>query len=225
MFNEKNFKLSIPPERLGRYVAAQLDRFFDDGHGIQPVKLEPFMSPALERLARCFKNIKKKYFYENGGWVFDHLHSDHYAMFLYLLGNTLHRQKGDARLAAKLFLLNKALHGLDAFYGIELPETFLFVHPVGTVLGRARYGNYFTVYQNCAVGAEGNDYPTIGEGVILYSRSSVLGRSVIGDNVILAANSFVLDSKIPSNSIVVGAYPDLRVLRNRKKSAKARMCR
>ena len=112
----------------------------------------------------------------------------------------------------KLFSLNKALHGLDLFYSVRMPEVFLLVHPVGTVIGNADYRDYLVVYQNCTIGSEGGHYPHLGEGVVLNSRVSVIGDCTIGDNVVFGANSFILSTQIPSDSIVVGQYPAHRIL-------------
>src|SRR5205823_183490 len=95
---------------------------------------------AVERAEHCFSRINLKYFNDGATTRFDHLHTDQYAVFLYLLANTIFRAGGDTRLAAKVYALNKALHGVDAFYEVELPSVFAFQHPVGTVLGRGRYG-------------------------------------------------------------------------------------
>jgi serine O-acetyltransferase len=65
-------------------------------------------------------------------------------------------------------------------------------------------------------------YPTFGEGVVLYSRSSVLGASRIGNDVVFAANAFVVDSDIPDHSVVVGQYPDHRALPS-SRSVRARI--
>ncbi|NIO11197.1 MAG: hypothetical protein GTO40_25550, partial [Deltaproteobacteria bacterium] len=157
-----------------------------------------------------------KYYQENGQPVFDHLNSDHLATFLYLLGNTAWSETGDERLPTKLFYLNKIMNGLDLYFSVAMPEVFLLVHPVGTVLGKAQYGNYLVVYQNCSVGAVTDVYPSLGEGVVLYSRSSVLGDCKIGDNVIVAANAFVLNTQVPDHQIVVGQYPDHRFTPNSK---------
>ncbi len=65
-------------------------------------------------------------------------------------------------IADKAYALNKALHALDAFYEVELPDVFAVQHPVGTVLGRATYSDYFICYHNCTVGANlDNDYPVV----------------------------------------------------------------
>jgi len=94
-----------------------------------------------------------------------------------------------------------------------MPEVFMVVHPVGTVLGNASYGNHFVAYQNCSVGSlEDGKYPTFEGETILFAKSTVLGNCHVGKNVVFAANSFILNVDIPANSTVVGSYPDHRIL-------------
>ena len=42
-------------------------------------------------------------------------------------------------IADKIYYLNKILHSVDIYHEVELPSTFFLEHPVGTVLGRAKY--------------------------------------------------------------------------------------
>jgi len=211
-----SFTTRLSHNSLISYVTRQVNNFFPDDLPVSDQETAEAFAGAIKRLSICFRHINRKYYNENGNAVFNHLHSDHYAMFLYILSNEAFVRK-NANLAEKLFLLNKTLNGLDAFYSIRLPEVFLFVHPVGTVLGNADYGNFFTVYQNCGVGSleESGKYPTIGEGTVMYARSCVLGDSVIGRNVVLGANSFVVSCSIPENSVVVGQYPEHRIMPNK----------
>lgn len=210
-----NFIRSLNEQDLSKYVSSQLNSFFPDPQRIDPAYILPFVQQAMQRVFDCHRNIRKKYYLEGSNTLFNHLNSDHYAMFLYLLSNTVYRSSGEECLASKLFLLNKALHGLDAFYSISLPEVFLFVHPVGTVIGNGTFGNYFAIYQNCAVGATPDGgYPIFGEGVLMYAKSSALGKCKIGSNVVFGANSFVLSTDIPDQSTVVGTFPDLKIRGN-----------
>ncbi|MEO1122871.1 MAG: serine acetyltransferase [Cyanobacteria bacterium J06639_16] len=164
----------------------------------------------MERIEKSFSKIQKKYYVKGGFSFFDHLNSDHFSAFLYFFSNTIWREVGDSALPERLFYLNKIMNGIDLYYPVEMPEVFLLVHPLGTVLGRACYGNYLAVYQNCTIGAVTDIYPRFGEGVILYSRSSVLGDCNIGNNVVFGANSLVIDCNVPDNSLVVGQYPNHR---------------
>lgn len=201
-------KLSIGAGELSAYLAAQVTAYFPDGR-VSAAALKPYVDSALERTEQSFSRIRKKYYADRGNAEFNHLNTNHYAAFLYFVSNAVFRADGDVRLAEKTFALNKALHGLDIFYEVEMPDVFLLVHPVGAVLGRARYGNYLCVYQGCSVGANLDDaYPTFGEGVVLYGGSRVIGASRIGDNCIIAPNAVVIDAEVPSNTITFGLPPD-----------------
>ena len=96
---------------------------------------------AFQRIEFCFSKINNKYFFDGTNSVFNHLNGDQYAIFLYYLSNTLFRLNQDTNLCSKLYLLNKALHGLDAFYEVQLPDIFMVIHPISTVLGRGKYDN------------------------------------------------------------------------------------
>ena len=204
-------RTTLSRDELTSYVTRQADALFPDGR----VGVDGLAAPiarALERTEHCFSRISRKYFREAGETLFDHLHTDQYAMFLYLLANSIHRMSGDPRLASKIYGLNKALHGVDAFYEVELPEVFAFQHPVGTVLGRAGYGNYFFVYQRCSVGSDlAGTYPTIGEGVVMFGGSAIVGASTVGDNCWLSIGALVMDAAVPPGSVVFGRSPDLTV--------------
>ncbi|WP_218157038.1 hypothetical protein [Donghicola eburneus] len=105
--------------------------------------------------------------------------------------------------------MNKAINGLDLYYEVEMPDIFLLDHPVGTVMGRAKYSNHFSFGQNCTVGNNKGIFPEIGERVNMMSGSKILGKSRIGNNVIIAANAYIKDQDVPSHTIVFGASPYL----------------
>ena len=94
---------------------------------------------------------------------------------------------------------------LDAFYEVDLPDIFRFIHPVGTVLGRGKYSDYFLAYQRVTVGGNMQlEYPVLGKGVIMYGGSAVIGKCNIGDGCLLAFGTVVKDQDIPSNTTVAG---------------------
>jgi serine O-acetyltransferase len=198
------------------YAARQLGHFFPDNSDITGKTFEPYVAQVMERLRLCFAGIRRNKYQRDGQPFFNYLHPDHYAVFLYLLANTIFRTGHDDVLAFRLYYLNKVLHSLDAFYDADLPEVFMFMHPIGTVLGHAKYGNYFCAYQNCTVGSdEPGNTPVFGDHVVMYAGSTVIGQSKIGNNVVLGAKSFVIDRDIPDDSIVMGAFPRLRVTPNK----------
>lgn len=209
MSSTEVFRTSLPTDALTAYVERLLTNHIPDGAHL-PYDLAPFVLEALARVEHCFANIHRKYYNVSGVVEFDHLNSDHVAAFLYFLGNTVWKSTGDTIVPTKLFYLNKILHGLDLYFAVALPSVFLLVHPVGTVIGNASYGEYLVVYQNCTIGSDAGRYPHFGEGTILYAKASVIGDCTVGDNVTFAANSFIVNTDIGSDSVVVGQYPQHR---------------
>ncbi|HXI13968.1 MAG TPA: serine acetyltransferase [Thermoanaerobaculia bacterium] len=210
-------RLSLPVDDLSAYLAAQISTIFPDRHSISAGGVRDFVSAALERVEYCFLRINNKYFRDVNGAHFNHLHTDQYAMFLYFFSNTVHRRGGNSQLAGKAYALNKALHALDAFYEVELPDVFCFQHPVGTVLGRGHYGNFFFVYQRCSVGSNLDGvYPTIGQGVVMYGGSGIIGACSVGENCRLSVNSLLMDMDAPPASIVFGQSPNNNFKRTKR---------
>lgn len=90
-------------------------------------------------------------------------------------------------------------------YGLRLP------HPTAIVIGEGVIiGSNVTLYQSVTLGGrvigdwkKGN-YPSIGDGSVLFAGVVVVGKVNIGMNCTIGANSVVL-SDIPDNSVAVGA--------------------
>jgi len=204
-------RLSLAPQRLEAYVLDLVSHHFPDGY--RPTySLAPLLERTLQRVEYCFGHVHRKYYREGDEVLFDHLNGDHFASFLYFLGNTVWKEAQDTELPTRLFYLNKVMHGLDLFYSVTMPDIFLLVHPLGTVLGNARYGDYLVVYQNVTVGAdEAGIYPSFGSGTVLYAKSTVIGECNLGNDVVLGANAFILNADVPPGSLVVGQYPSHRV--------------
>ena len=148
-------------------------------------------------LANCSR-IRNKYYADAA--LVSPLHSCQYAMFLHFLSRALGRPQAKDM----VYNLLKMVSGADLYHQIELPETFFFDHPVGSVLGRAAYGDHFVFAQGVTVGNNNGVYPEFGECVALMGGAKVLGRCRVGRNVIVAANAYVKDRDIPDDSIVFG---------------------
>lgn len=151
--------------------------------------------------------------------VFKIEHSVQYSIFLYYLSNELYKGK-DEEMASYVYYLNKVMHSVDWFYAIELPEHFGAEHPLSCVLGRAKYGDYFFVYQGVTVGGNRKDgvlyYPVIGNNVTLYANATVIGNTYIGNNVIISANTYIKDEVIPDNCMVFGQSPNLIIKKKKE---------
>lgn len=202
---------SLPPGKFAAYLARQADAFFPDGSAVNEGAILRALEAVTDRYIRIATVGRSKYFRDESGLRLDHLNSDQSTILLYLLANHLGKT-GDEAAAAKLYLLNKALHGVEAYYAVELPDIFTFSHSVGTVLGRADYGNYLVVSQGCTVGNVRAKYPRFGEGTILFAGAAVLGDCQVGDNVCFGAGCLVVNKDIPSNSVVIGRGRDIEIL-------------
>lgn len=204
-------KLTIGRHELVRYVTAQLNNCFPDSVPVKEAQIGRHMDLTLDRVGACFAAVNNRYFQVNGRSNFNHLHNDQYSMFLYFLSNTLFKEGEDARVCEKLFYLNKMLNGIDAFYEITLPNIFLFCHPLGTVLGRARYADYFLVNQECTIGAareakagEKSIFPVLEKYCAVYKGAAVLGACHVGANCKISAHSLLIDQDLEANKIYIG---------------------
>jgi serine O-acetyltransferase len=146
--------------------------------------------------------ISRKYFVVIEGLKLNPLNSDHMAMFLYLLSRKIITRLGDFKIADSISYLNKIMHGIDVWHTVELPKNFIFVHPIGTVLGKASYSDFIAVYQGVTVGSSTSKFPTFDGPVVLYSNVSILGDCYIGRNTVIGANTMLIDKKIPPDSNV-----------------------
>lgn len=198
-------RMSIGKEDFVRYVTTQLNVFFPDSNRIQNNDIGRNIDEVLENMELCFSEVNDKYFPKNeGDPVFNHLNSDHYAMFLYMISNLIFKERNNVNVCTKLFLLNKCLHGIDVFYEVNLPKIFLFAHPIGTVLGKAKYSDYLLVYQKCNVGGNKDKYPSLGKYLSMHPGAVILGDCVVGENCKIAAGAFLLDMNLEDNSVYIG---------------------
>ena len=124
--------------------------------------------------------------------------------------------KFDSHLLEKIYYLNKIMHSVDIFYSVMLPKIFCVAHPLGTILGHAKYSDYLYVYQNVTVGSTNDGiYPEFGKFIALSSNTSIIGDCKVGNNVLFGGNSFIINKHIPDNSLVLGHYPNNRVVENK----------
>lgn len=174
-----------------------------------------------EALAACeenFSHSSNKYFSrEHDGErtaYFNPFHSVQWMIFIYSLGHIIYKKGSRTKVCDKLYYLNKLMNGLDMFYAIELPTHFGAEHPVGSVMGRAKYGDNFFFYQGCTVGGThskdgGIYYPVIEDNVRMYANSSILGNCHIGSNVQIGAGALVKNQDVPADCVVFGQSPNL----------------
>lgn len=197
-------QLSIDKSDLLDFIVQQLNNFFPDNNEVKKDELKRHFDLILQRTEYCFSKVNNKYFCNESNVLFNHLNADQYAMFLYFATNTIYKANSDLTLCTKIFQLNRYLHGIDIFYEVELPDIFLLVHPLGTVLGRGNYSNYLLVYQRCNVGSNKDIYPTLKEYVSLHPGASILGNCLVEENCKIGTGSLLLDKNLEQNSIYIG---------------------
>lgn len=202
-------KLEIEKESILNGINRQLSSFFSISD--EEISVMQFLiEDVLSRCERCFSKSTNKYFFKDSEVYFNPFHSAQYTIFLYYFSNSIFKEgKKFSLLSDKIYYLNKIMNGCDLFYEVKLPDFFTLDHPVGSVMGRADYGNYFAFGQNCTVGNNRGIFPIIGEHVSMSANSMILGNCKIGNHVILGAGTCVKDQDVPANSIVFGSSPKL----------------
>lgn len=187
-------------QQLSDYTCHQVSTFFP---GLAPDDLkrvvDSHLPAAMVRVQHCVDHVSM---WRQG--EFNHLNSSQYCQYLYFLANTIWREDRSelaSGVVTRLFLLNKALNAIDLFYEIELPEVFFIGHSVGIVLAKATYGNFLVLYQNSTVGKNHGIAPVIGEGVILYPNSAIIGRCHIGNHSAISQGTGVVNRDTPGDCI------------------------
>jgi serine O-acetyltransferase len=189
-------------KHLADYVNKQLENLFPDGNDSRQI-IDKNIGEAMDRMAYSLKHVKL------GGYTrFDILHSDLYAQFIYFLSNSVWNNDKDRIVSTKLYYLNKALHGLNCMYDTRLPEIFLLIHCIGSMLGKANYSNYFVACHNVTVGTDKGNFPQISKGVYMGPGSSIIGNSSVGEYTHLTINAVVLNQNTQGDCVVIGASPE-----------------
>lgn len=211
----KNKELEMNIQKLLFY---QCDNFWKD---YNKCVISDIIPDALFLMEQNYSAMSSKKFYNNGNMVFSPYYSITWMIFLYRLAYLVrHKKEKDyyRREAEILYYLNKIMHSVDWYYEVKLPIHFMAEHPLGSVLGRAEYGDYLFVYQGTTIGGNRKNgklyYPVLGNNILIYANSTILGNCHIGNNVIISAESYLINETIPDNSIVFGKTPNI-VIKNK----------
>lgn len=106
--------------------------------------------------------------------------------------------------------------GIDIHPGATIGDFFTIDHGTGVVIGEtAIIGNNVKMYQGVTLGAKsfpldenGNPikgiqrHPRIGNNVIIYSNSTILGTITVGDGAVIGGNIWV-DADVPAGAKIV----------------------
>lgn len=200
--------LSISENEMAEYVSRQCQYFFPDGvdadvGGV----LRPSLDLALNRTEYCFSRIKLRGYGEGREAKFNHLHSDQYSQFLYYLANSIWRLQPEYEdVCRKIILLNRTLNACWFSYKGNLPKVFLLVHPMGTVLGNASYGEYAVFLQNVTVNTQVDKHMKpaghIGDFLYMSAGSKIIGNEPIGNDVTLGVDTTVYNRYVEDNTLL-----------------------
>ena len=122
----------------------------------------------------------------------------------YRIANLLHRL-GVPVIPRMITELAHSETGIDIHPAATIGESFTIDHGTGIVIGAtAILGHHVKLYQGVTLGAKSFDldennnpikgiprHPIIGNNVIIYSNTSVLGRITIGDNAVIGGNLWI----------------------------------
>ena len=172
--------------------------------------VDAHLDEALARLAVCIDSCAP---WRPG--QFNVLQSSQHTIFLSYLATSLWRTSGDTAAPTRLFLMNKALNGIDLFYETLMPPVFYIGHSVGIVLAKASYGNFLVLYQGVNVGRHMDQIPTIGDRVVLYPGSSVVAGAVVEDDCVLSQGVRVIGKRVPAGQMAFAGEPGQLVFRPR----------
>lgn len=85
-----------------------------------------------------------------------------------------------------------------------MPEVMFIGHSVGIVFAKATYGNYLVVYQNSTVGKNHGAAPVLGEGVVMYAGTAIIGGCQVGGGTVLSQGTSLVNTNTPGHCTV---YP------------------
>ena len=133
-----------------------------------------------------------------------------YSIAVYRIANQLYRQ-GVPLLPRIMAEYVHGKTGIDIHPGATIGNSFFIDHGTGVVIGETSViGNNVKIYQGVTLGAlivkkslaAKKRHPTIGDNVIIYAGSTVLGgETVIGNDSVIGGNVWLTES-VPPNSLV-----------------------
>lgn len=98
--------------------------------------------------------------------------------------------------------------GIDIHPAATIGGSFMIDHGTGVVIGQTTViGNNVKLYQGVTLGAKSQPsneprHPVIGNDVVIYSNTSVLGRITIGDGAVIGGNLWVTEDVAAGEKLV-----------------------
>ena len=113
--------------------------------------------------------------------------------------------------------LNTIVSGNEINPWCEIKSGLKIAHSPGIIIGNGvKIGYNCTIFQNTTLGAKSlsynemykneiNRYPHLGNDIVIYANSMIVGPITVGNNVTIAAYSFVVED-VPDN-VMIGGIP------------------
>ena len=193
----------IKPNSLLKYIINHLQTFVPvdlDINKDHSKKLEEVIQNSIEDLYKCFAN---NFFLSRCPLnIFD---VRVYSIFLIIIGRNIYEYDPNSRLADRVYLLNRYLHGCDIYHKVAMPKEFFLNYAKNIVLVNTHYGNKLVVYHGVTVVAMNGKIPIIGDEVIIMPNCIISGNSIIGSRVTISSGVRVINQNIPDNTLVFQA--------------------
>ncbi len=191
-----NDRLDCLKSDVTNYLHSQLKSIFP-GDDLLVAEVLPYVGAAIIEtmgIVDCLVDWRERGFNKLISWQ--------YATFLYKLAHMCVRNGVNDAATDRLFLLNKALNGLDLHPNIELPKNFFLSHTNSAVFARASYSDYCVFHQGITVGRKGDERPVMEEYLVMYPASMIIGNCYVRKNTVLAPGVRLIDTNTPGNCYV-----------------------
>jgi len=167
-------------------------------------------------IALDLKANKVTTFVPSGAMLFKHLawgliYSPRFnCVFWYRVNRLMHLRKLPGRRLLSVWRFYR--FGNEISYLADIGPGFRLSHVPDIIIGAAtKVGSGFQIYNGVTLGGRTTSQgPTLGDNVLIYTGSKVLGDIKIGDNVTIGAMSLCIKD-VPSNSIMYGIPPNVTV--------------
>jgi len=131
------------------------------------------------------------------------------AIYIYRLGRSIFLKDNNDKRISILHGLMRYFCSCEIYFNTKIDVGFYINHGLGAIIGsRQTIGKNFRIHQNCTIGHKKNGLgeksgngAIIGDNVIMYANSSIIGEITIGDNVIIGLNQQVYKN-VQSNSFI-----------------------
>lgn len=121
----------------------------------------------------------------------------------------------DKWLCDKLLNLQCILHGFFLSYKCEMPDIFILGHPIGSIIGNAKYSDGLYIGQNVTINThvdgDGKTDLCIGKGCAFLTGATIIGNQPIGDRVSVGVNVLIYNKKIDDDYTCINENGEIKI--------------